>query len=190
MSAQKSYKLLALAGVMFLAGAACRINLGGPAVPTETIPVSTEAADSLNEAWDDAFERSESTGAFTIVISEMQLTSLVAQSLAKQESPPLRDPQVFLRDGQMQVFGVATRGNVEANVFLTLSVDVDADGFPSIDIVSGSFGPFPIPDEILRGFSTLIDEAFTGEFGPVATGFRIESIVIDGGLMSITGRHR
>ncbi|MDX1436617.1 MAG: hypothetical protein R3335_07400 [Anaerolineales bacterium] len=159
-------------------------------MPTETIPVSDEAAESLDNAWESAVERSVETGAFTIVISEMQLTSLVAQSLAKQESPPLRDPQVYLRDGQLQVYGVATQGNVDANVLLSLAVSVDADGYPDIEIVSGNFGPFPIPDEVLAGFSSVIDEAFTGEFGPAATGIRIESIMIDGGLMSITGRLR
>jgi hypothetical protein len=152
--------------------------------------VSTEAADSLNDAWGDAVERSDATGSFTIVISEMQLTSLVAQSLAKQAEPPLRDPQVFLRDGELQVYGKAAQGNFDATVRLTLAVGIDNDGFPEIEIVSGDFGPFPIPDEILAGFSTVIDEAFTGEIGPMATGIRLESIVIDGGLMAISGRVR
>jgi hypothetical protein len=169
---------------------ACRVNLGGPEAPPETIPVSTEAAESLNESWSTAVDQSVDDGTFTLVINEMQLTSLVAQRLAMQENPPLRDPQVFLRDGQLQIFGIANRGNLEATVRLTLSVGVDPNGYPEITIVSGDFGPIPIPEEILSGFSSLIDEALTGDIGPAATGVRLESIVIDGGLMSITGQLR
>lgn len=177
--------------MVLAAGAiACRINLGGPELPTETIPVSTEAVTSLDEAWAAAIKGSEATGSFTMVINESQLTSLVTQSLEKQENPPIRDPQVFLRDGQLQLYGTATRGNLEATVRLIVSVAVDADGYPDIRIVSGDFGPFPLPEDVLNGFSAVIDEAFTGEVGPIATGIRLESIVIDGGLMAITGRVR
>jgi hypothetical protein len=36
----------------------------------------------------------------------------------------------------------------------------------------------------------MIKEAYTGSLGPVATGLRIESISISGGVMTITGRIR
>jgi hypothetical protein len=189
MHSQKQIVWLLVASLV-LVGAACRVNLGGPETPAEPIPVSTEAAESLNESWADAVQSSQDTGSFTLVISESQLTSLVAQSLAKQADPPLRDPQVFLRDGQIQIYGTASRGSVEAMVRLTLSVGVDENGYPEIEIETGEFGPFPIPDDLLAGFSALIDEAFTGELGPIATGIRLESIVIDAGLMAITGRMR
>jgi hypothetical protein len=36
--------------------------------------------------------------------------------------------------------------------------------------------------------NAVVAEAFTGSFGPVATGFRLESIVIADGVMTMTGR--
>jgi hypothetical protein len=36
--------------------------------------------------------------------------------------------------------------------------------------------------------TAVITEAFTGSLGPVATGFRLESIDIANGLMTVTGR--
>jgi hypothetical protein len=36
----------------------------------------------------------------------------------------------------------------------------------------------------------IYGEAFTGSFGPVATGLRIETITIADGIMTLTGRIR
>jgi hypothetical protein len=36
----------------------------------------------------------------------------------------------------------------------------------------------------------MMDEAFTGELGPVVSGFQIDGILITDGVMAITGRVR
>jgi hypothetical protein len=36
--------------------------------------------------------------------------------------------------------------------------------------------------------TAIIKEAYTGALGPVATGFRLETIVIANGTMTLTGR--
>jgi hypothetical protein len=41
-----------------------------------------------------------------------------------------------------------------------------------------------------ESISAIIDEAFTGKLGPMATGIRFEKISIDNGWMEITGRLR
>jgi hypothetical protein len=41
-----------------------------------------------------------------------------------------------------------------------------------------------------QSLAALIKEAYTGSLGPVATGFRLETISIANGLMTVTGRIR
>jgi hypothetical protein len=50
------------------------------------------------------------------------------------------------------------------------------------------FGPLPAPDSINGTISKMVDEAFSGAIGPAATGFRLESITIENGTMTLTGR--
>jgi hypothetical protein len=173
-----------------VAALACQINVGGPETPEATVQVSTEAVDSLSNLWDTAITGAVESGQVTLVVNESQLTSLLAYRLQEEEDPFLRDPQVYLRDGQIQIFGTASQGALVASVRIVLSVEVDADGAPRLLLESADFGPWPIPEGLLTGLSAMVDEAFTGNFGPAATGFRLESIAINGGLMALTGRIR
>jgi hypothetical protein len=188
---QKSIRIYFLSIVALAAAAlACQINIGGPETPEATVPVSTEAVDSLGDLWDTAITGAEESGQVTLVVNESQLTSLLALRLQEEEEPFLRDPQVFLRDGQVQIYGTANQGNLVASVRIILTVEVDPDGAPRLILESADFGPWPIPEGLLTGLSAMVDEAFTGNFGPAATGFRLESIAISGGLMALTGRIR
>jgi hypothetical protein len=183
--------------VLILASLACTINVGGPDYSDRpTIPVSVEVAQSLREEIRRAFEAGLVSGQVTINITEPQITSVLAQrlqsdqNLQQDENPLIADPQVYLRDGQMQIFGKTRQGIFTANIGIIVAVGVDEFGQPKIEIVSADFGPLPAPEGINNAISALIQEAYTGSIGPVATGLRIETISIGNGIMTISGRIR
>jgi hypothetical protein len=183
--------------VLILASLACTVFVGGPDFADRpAIPVSTEAADSLKNEIQQAYEAGASTGEVTITITETQITSVLAQRLLSDQNlqtdskPFITDPQVYLRDGQMQIFGKTQQGMFTANIGIVVSMTVDENGKPKIEIVSADFGPLPAPDSLKEAISSMIDEAYTGSVGPVATGLRIESISIADGNMTIVGRIR
>jgi len=181
--------------VLILTSLACSMFIGGPDYSDRApVPVSTEAAESLKDEIKRSFESGLSTGEVTIQITEPQITSLIAARLQsdpnmQQDSKPLiTDPQVYLRDGQMQIFGKTQQGMFNANIGIIVVITVDETGTPKIEIASADFGPLPVPDGIKGAISSMIQEAFTGSLGPVATGIRIQSINIADGVMTITGR--
>ena len=59
-----------------------------------------------------------------------------------------------------------------------------------IDITTVDFGPLPVPTGLGDVVTAIIKEAYTGALGPVATGFRLETISIKDGTMTITGKTR
>ena len=75
-----------------------------------------------------------------------------------------------------------------ANVSITMQVGVDANGQPQITITQADFGPLPAPQGLNDAVSSLIQQAYTGSLGPAATGFRLESISIADGAMTVSGR--
>ena len=179
--------LLSLA-VLIFTSLACTMFVGGPDYPEGTIPISAEAVDSLKTQIEAAVQAGAASGEITLQISEDQITSYIAFKMAAQQNPAFQDPQVFLRNEQMQVYGKVRRGYFIANVLVALTVSVDELGQPKIEIATADFGPFPAPDGLRQSLTTIITEAYTGSLGPVATGFRLESINIADGLMTVTGR--
>ena len=195
---QTKYAYQIFITTLILTSLACTIFVGGPDFSTlPPIPVSAEAAESIKEEMRRAFEAGLETGVVTFNLTEPQITSYLAlrlqtdQALQQTDRTPLiTDPQVYLRDGQMQIYGKTQQGIFAANIGIIVSVGVDETGQPKIEIVSADFGPFPAPDGIKDAITALIREAYTGSLGPVATGLRIETIAIANGLMTVTGRIR
>ena len=193
----KKYALPIFLLTLMLTSLACTIFVGGPDYSTlPQIPASTEAAQSMQDEVKRAFEQGMTTGTITLNFTEPQITSLLAARLQsdpnlQQDSKPLiADPQVYLRDGQMQIYGKTQQGMFTANIGIIVNVGVDENGQPKIEIASADFGPLPAPKGLTDIIAAMVREAYTGSLGPVATGLRIESISIADGIMTISGRVR
>ncbi len=185
----KKISLALLLSLLLFTTLACTIFVGGPEYPTQTVPVSAEEVQSMQTQIEQALLAGAETGAVTFQITESQLTSYMALKMQEQTTPPFTEPQVFLRNGQMQIIGKIDQGMFAANMLITMNVSVDpATNLPKIEITSADFGPLPAPEGLTTALGALIEEAFTGSLGPVAIGFRLESINIADGIMTMTGR--
>lgn len=175
--------------VLTLASLACSIFVGGPEYPAQTVPVSENEVLNMQTLIDQAFVAGAETGIVTLQITESQLTSLIALKMQEQTNPPFTEPQVLLRNGQLQMYGKIKSGSFNANMLITANVGIDeTTGLPKVEIASADFGPIPAPEGLNAAISAMIAEAFTGTLGPVALGFRLEAITIADGVMTMTGR--
>lgn len=169
---------------------ACTIFVGGPEFPEPPIPISAEAVIALQEQAKAAVAAGAASGEVTLQINEVQLTSYLTYKLLEDPSPMFVEPQAYLRDGQMSVYGKARRGYFIANIRIVLAVGLDENGRPQLQLTSADFGPLPLPEGLNKAITAVVEEAYTGALGPVATGFRITSITIADGVMTIVGRIR
>jgi uncharacterized protein YpmS len=167
---------------------ACSIFVGGPAFPPTPIPGSTEAVQSLHDQVNQAMTAGAQSGTVSLQITESQLTSYLSYYLSSQPNPMITNPQVVLQNGKIQLFGQAEGTLLTANVSIRMQVMVDPNGQPKINITQTDFGPLPVPQGLNDTVSGLVQQAFTGSLGPVATGFRLETVTIADGLMTVTGR--
>ncbi|HSL44397.1 MAG TPA: hypothetical protein VK897_13255 [Anaerolineales bacterium] len=194
----KTLALPLLLITLVLTSLACTMFVGGPDYSTlPPIPVSTEAAESIQEELRRALEAGAQTGVITVNLTEPQITSYLAARMQTDPNlqqtdrkPLITEPQVYLRDGQMQIYGKTERGMFTANIGIIVNMGVDANGQPQIDVVSADFGPLPAPEGLKDAITAMVREAYTGSLGPVATGLRIETISIANGVMTVTGRVR
>lgn len=169
---------------------ACQINVGGPQSPYPPIPLSPDAALQFEQVVASALQPGPTAGTFAFTLSEEQMTSFIARKLQEQPDPVLNNPQVYLRNGQIDVYGLVQRDWLLANVHLTLKAEISADGKPQVKMVSSDLGPLPLPTGFLDSFTSLIEEMTTGSFGTAATGIKLENISISDGMLTVTGKLR
>jgi len=186
----KHRKHLLLVGLILLVFSiiACSINVGGPAYPAQRIPVSTVAVGDLVNSVGTAEASGLESSQMALTLTEAQLTSFLAYKLQSQSRFQLTDPQVYLRDGEIQIYATVHQARLLATVYVAVSAGVDAQGQLQITVTSVDFGPLPVPAGLKDAITANLQEAYTGAIGPVATSFHLESITIADGLMTIIGR--
>lgn len=180
---------LALPALVF-AGLACRMDIGGPQAPGGPPAASALTATQASEAWTSALEGAVVSGQLQILVSEEQLTSALAARLAQDETPTLTSPAVYLRDGQIQIFGEATQGPVQMTLRLQITPVIDSQGRLGFEVSSADLGPFPAPEALRDGLSAMLSEALAGSMGSLAMGFRVTSVAVADGQLAIVAELR
>ncbi len=184
------WRWLWMIGALLLATWACTIQVGGPTPPAPPIVPPPDAAESVRQTWEQALAAADAEGRITVTLTEAQLTGLLAAKMAADPDALFQHPQVYLRDGQIQIYGQLQQGYLVANVLVVLQVTIDDQGVPHFQLAQADFGPWPVPEGLLSSLSAMLNEAFTGSIGPALTGLRVESVTITDGTLTIVGRIR
>lgn len=102
MKERKHIKILTIIFIAAMISIACNFQGFRGNQPRETIPVTTQAANNLQEKILEALDEVASGKQnITLSIEEAELTSLVAFELQKIPEPQILEPQIYLRDGQV-----------------------------------------------------------------------------------------
>jgi hypothetical protein len=133
-----------------------------------------------------SFDQDPTSGRVTIVLTEFDMTSFLAAEMDAQENPPLRNPQVLLRDGQVEVLGQAQTGLLTANVRVVTVVNIDGDGQLNLQVISADLGAIPAPEQVTNQLSNIANDNFRRSIAPHMQGYRAERVVVDGGRITIT----
>ncbi len=189
MSTKTAWHALWALAALVLASLACTINIGGPTPPAPLPTADPAALQSLRAGWQTAIAQAQD-GHVRVTVTEAQLTALLADKLAREQNAWFQQPAVFLREDKIEIYGQVHKANVVAPVRITLSVSIAANGQPAFHLEHADFGPLPVPSDLLEGLSTMLNEAFTGKVGPLATGIRVEEVTIEQGVMTVQGSLR
>ena len=186
---KRAISALVLLALMSLA---CNLfnRISSTPVQSTSIPISTEAVDSLREDISTAVDDFGKGEQVTLVIDEAELSSLVAFELQKQSEPIFHEPQIYLQDGQVQVSGKVQQGGFLVPSQMSLVVTVDSTGYPQIKALSAKVGPFNLSEDMLNEISGQINILFTNSFRPRLSNIYVESITIADGMMTIIGHNR
>jgi len=163
--------------------------VGGPEPPFPPHNTDDQVANEVTDLWQTTLESALDSGEVMLILDENQLNAFVVNRLAAEDSL-LQEPQVFLRQNAIQVYGYVIQGIIRANIHLSISPILDQEGRITFELSSASVGPIPIPEAVKNTISAILTEAFTGTLGSLATGIRVSSLVINDGQLAIVGELR
>ncbi len=173
--------------IALLMGAALACQMSGDLAQIEKVPIMTEEANAVAEKVEQAIQEAEQKGTFTIEITEVQLTSYLALSLAENSEVPISDLQVRLRDEQVWISGNAQTENLELPLMVVVKLSVGSANELMIEFTKAQVGPFPLPKIMLDRITEQVEKAFLAEVAKVGEGYAIEEISIGEGSLLIRG---
>lgn len=154
------------------------------------IPITNESANNLRKDLTTAAESLVAGDRVTLVIDESEITSLIAMELAKQSDPIFYEPQIYLRDGEVQINGKVLQSGFMVPAQMNLILTTDVDGQPQINIQSAKVGPLELPNSMMEELEGQIDSVFIRNIRPMIKDVYVESILIADGLLTIIGQTR
>ena len=175
--------------VLILTSLACRFTQKIAEKPVETIAVSTEAVGTLEEKVQKAAEQAAAGQPVELSLTEVELTSLLAQKLSEQGEVTVTDPQVYLRDDKVQLFGDVQYGNFSVPLEVVLEPLVDNAGGANLAVKSVNMGPISAPDSLVSSIQDQANSLINNLVQQSGESFNVESITSRDGLLTIRG-HR
>lgn len=174
--------------VLFVATQACCCFtiLGGPQPPYAITP-SDEAVQRFQEQMDSMEPNTD--GTFCVTITEEEMTSLVVQGLAEQPEPlPFSQPQVYFRNGRIEIYGTATVADSLTLPGMTaFSIATTPNGI-IVTVEEIALGPLPVPASVLQSLSEVINQTLSETIKIEGVEAVITDVQIGAGQMTISGK--
>lgn len=159
--------------------------VGAPERPgAEIMPSDTAGAQAKT-----AFEAALPQPGFlnTATLSEEQITSWLAMEMKNSPDLPLRNVQIYLRDGKIQLWGIVEGSADSTSALAVGGVTLDANGIPVFDIESLQIGQQVVPDILLTQAETWLNHLLIEEINRQVPGLKIMNINISSGMITISG---
>jgi uncharacterized protein YpmS len=188
----KKKPLLFIACVLVLTSMACRFgsnvsNEPTPFIINEPIPSDSNDAESIFE------DIQSQIGTFAFTVTEDEMASYLTLKMSEnQEQAPVENLAVNFQDNQITVSGDVLIENIgiKVPVEIGLVAKVDENGQLYFEIVSIKVANMQLPEGLEQSLSTAITDVMNSQFANYLSGYKIESVYVNGGLLTISGKKR
>jgi hypothetical protein len=185
----RRYRLMAV--VVLLPALVLACNLGQKAAAEPRLPASQEAADRFEQKLKEAATE-EGEGAFSLEVTDVELTSYIALRMADEvdglEDVPLDDFQVRFTGKQMILSGkLRTVCPFSLNVKAAASAQVE-DGQLDFQVDQARVGAIPVPKGVLKSLSRVVNETIAEAPDRLERSLEITDVEIGEGTIYVSGR--
>lgn len=158
---------------------------GAPERPGGEIMVSEQSGMEAKSIIENALPQSGSLSSITI--TEQQITSWLAMELKENPDLPLSDVQVFLRNGQVQVWGIVTGSADSTSVLIVAEIKIDNNQQPYFVIESMQIGTQVVPDVLLTQMESWLNQMLLENINEQMPGLKMMNVNVVNGLITVSG---
>lgn len=138
----------------------------------------------------DAIQPVPSEGSVTISLTEGQLNQLVQQALVANPGQPIENLQIRLEAGEAILSGTVNQQGLSLPLRLKIQASPDGQGGLTYQVGSATVGPLPLPESMRSDIETALNQSLPAAVNSLTNNIYIENIVINSGIMQVTGRPR
>lgn len=163
-------------------------NLTSPAARTQpkVVPTSNPAeAQQVQEQIASQLNSAVSGSTIMIELTESQLTNMINLQSTSSQDAQFTNILVTMDNNQAQITGKLTTSFLSSEATIVLAVSADAQGKPTLAIVSASMGGMTIPESMLSNATVSINDALQNQAGQ---GYEILSLSITDHKLIITAK--
>lgn len=158
---------------------------GAPERPGSEIMVSEQAGIAAKSIIQNALPQVGSLSSITI--TEQQVTSWLAMELKENPDLPLSDVQVFLRNGQVQVWGMVNGSADSTSVLIVAEIKIDNNQQPYFVIESMQIGTQVVPDILLSQMEAWLNQMLIENINEQLPGLQMMNVNVVNGLITVSG---
>lgn len=133
------------------------------------------------------------TGTFAFTVTEEQMTSYLTLKANENQAPgSVEDINVLFRENQITLSGdvfVQSVG-IKVPVQIGLLAKVDENGMLFFEIVAVEVANMTLPESLEQSLSAMFTDLMNSQFANYFSGYKIDTVFINSGLLTISGEKR
>ncbi len=158
---------------------------GAPERPGDAIITSDVIALEAKTMFANSIPQPGSLSSATI--TEQQITSWLAMEMKNSPDLPLSDVQVYLRGGEIQIWGMVNGSNSSTSALLVGTVSIDSKAQPVFTLESMQIGQQAVPGILLSQAEAWLNEMLAEKINSQIPGLQLMNINVTNGLITVSG---
>ncbi|MEK6752720.1 MAG: hypothetical protein AABZ00_10685 [Chloroflexota bacterium] len=123
----------------------------------------------------------------SVTITEQQITSWLAMEMKNNPDLPLSEVQVYLRGGQIQIWGMVNGSADSTSALLAGTVSIDSNAQPVFTLEAMQIGQQTVPNILLSQAEAWLNEILAEKINSEIPGLQLMNINVTNGLITVSG---
>lgn len=158
---------------------------GAPTRPGNQIIVSEQSGLEAKSIVENALPQTNSLTSITI--TEQQVTSWLVMEMSHHPDLPVSDVQVFLRNGQIQIWGMINGSADSTSALVVGEIKIDNNQQPYFVIESMQVGTQSMPNLLLNQGASWLNQMLAERINEQMPGLKLMNINVVNGLITVSG---